>query len=713
MNLFKQNNQNSICNKKPTLSLKQKFFNLKHRSLKFKKPSYNFNKENFKLNKNSISFKVLLKVLPVVIITLILLTFFTYTLAEKALYSNSLELLSQLSSTTAQDISDVMSEKIKSIDSLAHNPLIVNSEIPTQDKLRILLEEKNFQQYLDMGIATPDGNLILLNGNKVNIKSYDYFTVALSGHTYVSEPFQSNFSKDSLIAISAPIKDMTKTVGVLVAFKSGDDISNLSKKISFLDTGKASVVNSSSKIIGHSNDDYVKKGTNLSELLKNPDKSAPYDLISKISQSESGSTEVICDDKLQILSYSLVPSTGWSVIITVEKEDLLKSFANLKYTNIIICIISLVLISLILILAISKISRKILYVVGLMKGYAKNDFSTKIPEKHLKDTTETGTMCNSLVNIRMSLNNSIDIIKENSSNLNEQSTGLLSISEELSSLIETITKAISDISEGTANQTDNLVSSTNNLNEFGKKISTLTNKVNEVTITSSDIGARAKKGNAEIQALVASIELLNTNFNNFNTSLTATANDIKEVNKMTSLINNISEQTNLLALNAAIEAARAGEAGKGFSVVADEIRKLAEMSKNSAQTIYSIVSKVLKNTDNIAISTNDITQDIKSQTDVIRNTITTFNEISIAVEDMTPKMYSIAKDFVALDSEKDSLLNNVSNISAVSEQISATTQEIYASSEELSSASSEVANSAQKVSTLSNKLNESFNQFKF
>jgi methyl-accepting chemotaxis protein len=715
MKFTKNKNQNPV-NKKIKLSnfsFKQKFINLKKKNINSTKSSYSHLNDNFKLNRNSISFKVLLKVVPIVIITLIIVSVFTYTSAQKALYSNSLELLNQLSSITAQDISDVMTEKIKSIDSLAHNPIITNPEAPMQDKLNILLEEKKFQQYNNMGIATPDGKLTLLDGSTVNIKSYDYFSIALSGHSYVSEPFQSNFSKDFVIAISAPIKDMNKTLGVLVAFKSGDEISNISKKISFLSTGKAYVVNSNSKIIGHSNEDYVKNATNLGEILTNTDKSAPYDLLSKISQAQSGSTEIISDNKLQTLSYSLVPSTGWSVIVTVENDDLLKSVANLKFTNIITGIASLILISLILIFAISKISKQILYVVSLMKTYAQGDFSVEIHKKSLKDPSETGIMCNSLMSIKKSLNTSIDMIKNNSSNLNEQSTGLSSISEELSSLIDTIVRAISDISEGTSNQTDNLISSTNNLNEFGEKISTLTDKVNDVTMTSSEIGTKAKKGNAEIQVLVTSIELLNNNFNDFNKSLAVMANDIKEVNEMTSLINSISEQTNLLALNAAIEAARAGEAGRGFTVVADEIRKLAEMSKNSAQTIYSIVSKVLNNTDNISRNTNNITKDVQNQTTVIKNTITAFNEISTSVEEMVPQMYSIAKDFVDLNSEKDALVTNITNISAVAEQISATTQEIYSSSEELSSASSEVANSAQKVSTLSNELNESFDQFKF
>jgi methyl-accepting chemotaxis protein len=700
---------------------KNKFSNLNLLLFKFNKKSSTNNMKlkpkpnniKLKLKKTSISLKVLLTVLPVVILTLLLLTFFTYRLVENALYSNSKDLLNQISSVAAQDISDVMSEKIKSIESLAHNPMIVNTQIPMQDKLNILLEEKKFQQYSDIGIVTPDGNLTLLNGSKVNIKSYDYFTVALSGRSYVSEPFQSNFSKDSLIAISAPIKDMNKTVGVLVGFKLGDDISNLSKKISFLDTGKAYVVNSSSKIIGHSNDEYVKKAKNLSELLANTDKSAPYDLISLISQGKSGSSEVIYDNKIQTLSYSLVPSTGWSVIVTVEKDDLLKTLSGLKSTNIITSIGSLLLISLVLIWSISKISKKILYVVSVMKEFSEGDFTTQIDSKHLSDSSEIGIMSNSLVNIQSSFNNSINEIKANSSNLNDQSTGLSSISEELSSLIQTIVQAISDISEGTSDQTNNLVSSTDNLNEFGNKISILTNKVNDVTMASSDIGTRAKNSNDELQTLITSIELLNTNFDSFNNSLTLMATDIREVNQMTNLINDISEQTNLLALNAAIEAARAGDAGRGFSVVADEIRKLAEMSKTSAQKIYSIVSKVLKSTDAITISTDNITHDVKNQTVVVNNTIAAFKEISDSVEEMIPKMYSIAKDFVALDSEKDSLVTNITNISAVAQEISATTEEIYASSEELSSASSEVSNSAQKVSTLSNELNESFDQFKF
>ena len=82
--------------------------------------------------------------------------------------------------------------------------------------------------------------------------------------------------------------------------------------------------------------------------------------------------------------------------------------------------------------------------------------------------------------------------------------------------------------------------------------------------------------------------------------------EVKNINVLTESILQITEQTNLLSLNAAIEAARAGEAGKGFAVVANEIRNLAEDSRNAANKIQSMTMEVIKSVEDLASSSEKV-----------------------------------------------------------------------------------------------------------
>lgn len=91
------------------------------------------------------------------------------------------------------------------------------------------------------------------------------------------------------------------------------------------------------------------------------------------------------------------------------------------------------------------------------------------------------------------------------------------------------------------------------------------------------------------------IQLVKDAFKDFTTRFNALGINLNKVNEITVLINAVSDQTNLLALNAAIEAARAGEAGRGFSIVADEIRKLAEEMSASSQEIATASEQLNSN----------------------------------------------------------------------------------------------------------------------
>lgn len=149
-----------------------------------------------------------------------------------------------------------------------------------------------------------------------------------------------------------------------------------------------------------------------------------------------------------------------------------------------------------------------------------------------------------------------------------------------------------------------------------------------------------------------------------------------DITKITELITTIAKQTNLLSLNASIEAARAGEAGKGFSVVADEIKKLAEKSLDSAHNIEKTITNVQIKVDSATERINSITQAVLHQVGAVQKTNEAFSNIAETSEELFSQLNNVKMGIHRLDGFKSSLAASIENISTVAAQTAATSQEI-------------------------------------
>lgn len=138
-----------------------------------------------------------------------------------------------------------------------------------------------------------------------------------------------------------------------------------------------------------------------------------------------------------------------------------------------------------------------------------------------------------------------------------------------------------------------------------------------------------------------------------------------QINNFVTVISDIAEQTNLLSLNASIEAARAGEAGKGFSVVAEEIRKLADQSKEAANEIQNNVEKISDHTQVTVSSANKAVDMVAEQTKAVDDVVAIFKNMNKQMKDVVDSLSDIVRNTERADALRGETLDTVKNMSQI------------------------------------------------
>lgn len=321
--------------------------------------------------------------------------------------------------------------------------------------------------------------------------------------------------------------------------------------------------------------------------------------------------------------------------------------------------------------------------------------------------------------MRRELKSSLDAIillinkfKKGTDTIDDRVMSLSAVSEEMAASAEQVNNSILQVSKGSESQTNDLVEIVNLIKDFTVTLKEVVGRINVVHNNASDASKVANVGGSELNKLIASLETVQSDFKSMTERVTELDTSVNKINEITELINGITDQTNLLALNAAIEAARAGDAGKGFAVVANEIRRLAEQSKNALEEINSIVKGIKVETKEVIIDSNNLGQSFKHQEKTIRDSIKSFSEIVQSVSNIVPLVENVKSFINELERKNNSIANKTENATAVAQENLATSEEITASTSEMSKSAEDVADTANTLTKIVSDTLDNINNFK-
>lgn len=242
--------------------------------------------------------------------------------------------------------------------------------------------------------------------------------------------------------------------------------------------------------------------------------------------------------------------------------------------------------------------------------------------------------------------------------------------------INDITSSASSLASSTESQYREINNAKNILSSFRSNMEDLAINITNVHIKVLDTDKLADTGLNTIEHLDTSLTDLEDAFTVSTSTVNALVSKLESVNSITDSISQIASQTNLLSLNAAIEAARAGEAGKGFSVVAGEVRKLAENSKLAVQSITSILEEIKVDILKASNAMNSGNSALSTQHSSLEEAKNSFSNIKNSIEEAADEINTCIENLTTASDAKDNVISSVDNLSVIFKENESLSKEI-------------------------------------
>ena len=557
------------------------------------------------------------------------------------------------------------------------------------------------KRYIDGSGWTPDKDF--------DCTQRDWYKNAMNKKDLVySEPYVDAESKNMVISISKPIMKNGEIVGAVSTDFKLDTITDKLNKAKLVDNSYAFLLDNKNNFIVHKNKEFNPTESGAKNISKVMNGSLTKVLNSSIVLLKD------YDGKNKYFVTSKIKAANWTIGIAVAKSELEKPLQPLILGFLLIIAAALAFSIIISLFFGAKLGNPIKVITKLLNKTSNLDLTEDNSCDYLlKEKDEIGQLANATIVMKNSIADLIKNVKEESYAIESVVDTVNTQVSKLNSNVEDVSATTEELSAGMEETTASAEEMSAMSQEIEKAVKSIAEKSQEGAAQADKINERAEDTKVNVQA---ALKKTNEIFMSTKEELEGAIEESKVVEQITVLsqaIMEITDQTNLLSLNASIEAARAGEAGKGFSVVADEIRALADQSKNTASEIQNVTSRVMHAVKNLSDNSNNLLKYV--ETDVKRD-LGTMLQVADKYSGDARYVNGLVIDFSSTSEELLASNSDVSqSVQGVAQAASEGTTGIVDISDKIAkitNMSSEVVNEVKKAKSSADKLKNEISKFK-